>query len=272
MKLIPQAAPATVRRPQAGAVRRDVARPDRRAAILLAAEKLFALNGYHAVTIRQIAQEAGVPLALVSYYFGQKHELFHAIFEHWNHTIAERLAALQTVRDQAQAPAYLERVIAAFVEPVLRLRASPDGEWYALLMTRGQNEPGQEADRALRQYFDPMAHAFIDALMACFPGCGKARMAWCYQFMLGALLHHIADARVTRLSGGVNRPNDPAAQPLLSAFIAGGMRQAMALPFAQPEQPGPPGRPGTKSRSPTVPSAPAAKTSRQRLSKPKETS
>lgn len=62
---------------------------------------MFALNGYHAVTIRQIAQEAGVPLALVGYYQGQKHELFHAIFEHWNHTIAERLAALQTVRYQA---------------------------------------------------------------------------------------------------------------------------------------------------------------------------
>jgi beta-phosphoglucomutase-like phosphatase (HAD superfamily) len=32
---------------------------------LLAAEKLFAQRGYHAVTIRQIAEEAGVPLALV---------------------------------------------------------------------------------------------------------------------------------------------------------------------------------------------------------------
>jgi len=33
-------------------------------AILLAAEKLFAQRGFHAVTIRQIADEAAVPPAL----------------------------------------------------------------------------------------------------------------------------------------------------------------------------------------------------------------
>ena len=71
-------------------------RPDRQQAILLAAEKLFAQRGYHAVTIRQIAEEAAVPLALVGYYFGQKHELFAAIFQHWSPTIEERLDGLRT--------------------------------------------------------------------------------------------------------------------------------------------------------------------------------
>lgn len=206
-------------------------RTDRRLAILLAAEKLFAQRGYNGVSLRQIAEEAGVPLALVGYYFGPKHDLFHAIFEHWKPTIAERLAAVDRVRDQAGAPDYLECVVAAFIGPVLKLRASPEGEWYALLMTRGLNEQGQEADRIIRQFFDPLAHAFIDALMAGFAGCTRSQMAWCYQFMLGALLHHIADERVASLSGGHNAPREPAAQPLLSAFICGGMRQAMALPF-----------------------------------------
>ena len=83
---------------RAAAPSTEAARPDRRHAILLAAEKLFAQHGYHAVTIRQIAEEAGVPLALVGYYYGPKHELFHAIFEHWSHTIEERLAGLRAVR------------------------------------------------------------------------------------------------------------------------------------------------------------------------------
>src|SRR6218665_2989950 len=76
------------------AAAREAGRPDRRRAILLAAEKLFAQHGYHAVMIRQIAEQAGVPLALVGYYFGPKHAPFHAIFEHWSHTIDERLAGL----------------------------------------------------------------------------------------------------------------------------------------------------------------------------------
>jgi AcrR family transcriptional regulator len=206
-------------------------RPDRRFAILLAAEKLFAQHGYNGVSIRQIADEAAVPLALVGYYFGPKHALFRAIFEHWNSTINERLAALAAVRAHAAEANYLDLVVAAFIGPVLRLRASPEGEWYALLLTRGANEPNQEADQILREFFDPLANAFIDALLDAFPGSTRAQMAWSYQFMLGALLYHIGDTRVQHLSGGINTPNDPAAAPLLGAFIAGGMRQAMAMPF-----------------------------------------
>ncbi|MEO7643695.1 MAG: TetR/AcrR family transcriptional regulator [Burkholderiaceae bacterium] len=204
------------------------ARPDRRFAILLAAEKLFAMHGYNGVSIRQIADEAGVPLALVGYYFGPKQDLFHAIFEHWNTTIQTRLDALAEVRNQAGQSGYLERVIDAFLDPVLRLRASPEGEWYALLVSRGLNEPGEQTDRALAAYFDPMAHAFIDALMDAFPGCTRSQMAWCYQFMLGALLHHLSDTRVKRLSGGVNHFSDPAAAKMLHNFILGGMRAAMS--------------------------------------------
>ena len=210
-------------------------RPDRRHAILLAAEKLFAQRGYHGVSIRQIADEAGVPLALVGYYYGQKHQLFQAIFEHWSSTIRERMAALENVRKRALESDYLEQVVDAFLKPVLRLRASPEGEWYALLMTRGLNEPGTEVDQIMREYFDPMANAFIDALQDAFPKKSRAQVAWAYQFMLGALLHHIADQRVTRLSGGVNQPSSPQAAPLLAAFIVGGMHQAMAQSFKAPK-------------------------------------
>ena len=211
-------------------------RPDRRSLILLAAEKLFAQRGYHGVSIRQIADEAGVPLALVGYYFGQKHELFRAIFEHWSSTISERLDALSKIRKDASKRNYLEQIVNAFVLPVLRLRASPEGEWYALLLTRGINDAGTEADDIMRQYFDPMANSFIDALQEAFADKSRAQIAWAYQFMLGALLHHIADVRVQRLSGGANVPNDPEAAPLLVAFMIGGIRLAMQQPFTPPLQ------------------------------------
>ena len=209
-------------------------RPDRQQAILLAAEKLFAQRGYHAVTIRQIAEEAGVPLALVGYYYGPKHALFHAIFAHWNHTIEERLAELQaTPRDPAD-PRTLHRIIEAFVGPVLRLRASAEGESYALLVGRELAYSNDEADRVLRDYFDPLAHAFIDALRQALPHAVRAQVAWGYQFALGALLHHLADTRVARLSLGENQPGDPVAARLLVDFIAGGLRAALPAPPAAP--------------------------------------
>lgn len=199
-------------------------RPDRKADILMAAEKLFAQHGYHAVTIRQIAQEAGVPLALVGYYYGPKHELFHAIFAHWNQTIEDRLAALRAVDIDACDPQTLPRIVEAFVRPVLQLRASSEGEYYALLVARELYHALEETDRVMRTYFDPMAHAFIDALHQALPQATRGQIAWGYQFALGALLHHISDARIDRLSRNENHRGDPAAGDLLVRFIVGGLR------------------------------------------------
>ncbi len=202
------------------------ARPDRRQAILLAAEKLFAQSGYHAVTIRQIATEADVPLALVGYYFGQKHELFEAIFEHWHATIDERLNGLQAAVD-AGGPDLLRNIVHAFVQPVLRMRASPEGEFYALLVARELSYASPEADRVLRRHFDPLAHAYIDAIQSALPHASLADVAWTYQFALGALLHHMSDVRVQRLSRNTNTPNDAAAHPMLMRFIEGGICAAL---------------------------------------------
>jgi AcrR family transcriptional regulator len=201
-------------------------RPDRKTAILLAAERLFAQHGYDGVSLRKIADAADVPLALVGYYYGQKHELFEAVFAHWQGTIDERLAGLR----QAVAAAgrdRLVRLVEAFTGPVLRLRASAEGEYYALMVARELSHAREHTDRVLRAFFDPMAHAFIDALHAALPHARRADAAWCYQFMLGALLHHISDERVERLSQGCCRPADPAVAPMLNRFIVGGIHAAL---------------------------------------------
>jgi AcrR family transcriptional regulator len=217
----------TRNRPARRAVDRSE-RPDRQQAILLAAEKLFAQHGYRAVSIRQIAEEAGVPLALVSYYHGQKHELFQAIFDHWRGTVDERLALLALAREGAPGPQMLRRVVEAFVQPVLRLRASEEGEYYAQLVARELFYRTPEAAQVLEDHFDPMAHAFIDALHAACPGSTRGAAAWAYQFAVGALLHHISDDRVERLSSRQNRPAEAAAGPLLIDFISAGMAAVLA--------------------------------------------
>ncbi len=204
-------------------------RPDRKAAILLAAEKLFAKRGYHAVTIRQIANEASVPLALVGYYYGQKHELFLAIFEHWNSTIEQRLQELRQAQQTQDSAAQVSRIIEAFVDPVLRMRSSTEGEYYALLVARELFHETDVTDHVLRVYFDPLAHAFIAALHEAMPQATRGEVAWCYQFSLGALLHHLSDYRVQRLSLNESKTGDPCARELLVNFIVGGIRAALPI-------------------------------------------
>ena len=47
-----------------------------------AAEKLFADRGFAGTSVRDIADAAGVNLAMISYYFGSKEKLMEAMFHH----------------------------------------------------------------------------------------------------------------------------------------------------------------------------------------------
>jgi AcrR family transcriptional regulator len=59
----------------------QTAEPDIKMRILQAAKKLFARHGFEATTVRQICKEAKANVALVSYHFGGKENVFNALFE-----------------------------------------------------------------------------------------------------------------------------------------------------------------------------------------------
>ena len=210
------------------------AQPDRRTNILLAAEKLFATHGFHAVSIRDIAAEAGVPLALVGYYYGAKHELYHSIFQSWNSAIQGRVEALHVAVTEPDIEVRLARILDSFASPLIALHQHPEGQYYAQMAARDLAAPTPEAERANLEFFDPLANAFIDALMTTAPGVSRGQVAWCYQFMLGALLHFLSDKRVERLSWGENRPADPAAKETLLAFLTSGFKAVTVAPSGQP--------------------------------------
>ncbi|SFU62791.1 transcriptional regulator, TetR family [Pustulibacterium marinum] len=50
--------------------------------ILDIAEKLFAENGFDATSVRHIAKEADINVAMISYYFGSKEKLLETLFAH----------------------------------------------------------------------------------------------------------------------------------------------------------------------------------------------
>lgn len=87
------------------------------AAILDAAETLFAGQGFAATTIKQIGAAAGVNPALLYYYFGSKEELYRRLLRRLFGTIAargtERLAA-------APSPQAAVRALLATQSEVLR--------------------------------------------------------------------------------------------------------------------------------------------------------
>ncbi|CAN5807656.1 TetR family transcriptional regulator [soil metagenome] len=62
--------------------------------IISKAEELFATKGYEATTVRDIADAAGVNLAMISYYFGSKEKLLEALFQERMNTTKHRIETI----------------------------------------------------------------------------------------------------------------------------------------------------------------------------------
>lgn len=96
--------------------------------ILDAAEELFGAKTYDTVSLRDITHHAGVTLALASYHFGTKDNLFSAVVARradiLNRMRIERFNALDAA-GVTDAGAYLD----AFLRPLLTQALSGDAGW-----------------------------------------------------------------------------------------------------------------------------------------------
>ena len=89
----------------------------RKEQILEKAELLFAEHGFEGTSIRTLAKEAEVNIAMVSYYFGSKEKLFQALVEYRASYLWGKLKALN---EQSLNPIQrLEELIKAYVERFL---------------------------------------------------------------------------------------------------------------------------------------------------------
>lgn len=92
---------------------------DKREVLMRSAIKLFAENGFDAVTTRMIAADAGVNLALISYYFNSKDGLIDTIIEEHLPVFGAKLRSIQKLdinsfeKLQLAIDAYVERILSS---------------------------------------------------------------------------------------------------------------------------------------------------------------
>ncbi len=70
--------------------------------IIETSERLFAQKGFDATSVRDIAEEAGINVAMISYYFGSKEKLMEAVFEAKIGKVQMRVEAL--LKDESLLP------------------------------------------------------------------------------------------------------------------------------------------------------------------------
>ncbi len=204
--------------------------PAKRDRILDAAEHLFAERGFEGVTLRQIASKAGVDVALASYHYGKKDELFTAVFQRRaNELNTRRLEALMRAKHEAQPnKVSVEAIISAFLRPLEDVQRTGDSGWqdYLALIAYVNNHTywGQ---RLMTAAFDQLVIEFIDALKAALPDAPNEKIYWCYHNLSGALTLTLArTGRIDRLSDGVCRSDDyTSAYDQMIPFMAAGFHK-----------------------------------------------
>ena len=158
--------------------------------VLDTAERLFALEGPAAVTLRSIAAAAQVNVAAVNYHFGSKDRLFEEMFLRRIVPLnEERLAGLARLSDPA-----LEGIIGAYVAPAIRLIDEAEGHARAIVVqySLGRVLAMPQVDTMLVRYYDEVRRAFVAALQAAAPHLAPHEVVWRFYWMGGSLLTSLA--------------------------------------------------------------------------------
>lgn len=184
---------------------------DLRQQILSTAKNLFIQQGYHGLSMRQIAEALGVSKAALYYYFHDKEELFLAILDTY---LDEMEAELQRVR-QEQTSA--RQRIRAVVEIILRQPADQRA------VIRLSSQEMAQLSPPARQAFSRVYHQkFIDRIYAILEEGvqgGELRpvdpslAAWA---LLGMLYPYFYPAHTSDL-----QPADDVAEQLAMIFLDG---------------------------------------------------
>jgi AcrR family transcriptional regulator len=198
-----------------------------REAILRAAERLFAREGYDRCSIRQISERSGVNQGLVHYHFKSKENLFVEMFMRRGKVIAEERMQLLDAAEQERPgrPVPLEALIRCFVTPPLRLAQSGAGGLaFNQIQARMRSEPGALSMRLRSRLYDESSFRYIDALCKTLPHLDRDTICWRFYFMIGVYLAVLTQTgRLEALSrGSCNSTDIDAALAQVVPFLVAG--------------------------------------------------
>ncbi|MCW7540835.1 TetR family transcriptional regulator [Aquabacterium sp. A7-Y] len=159
--------------------------------ILEVAERAFIEQGFDALSLRQITEQAQVNLAAVHYHFGGKDALLHAMLERRIGKLNEERLRLLDACEAAwpDAPLSCEHVLAAMFVPAFRLARDTEcgGPAFLRLLGRVYTDTSPVVSDYLRQHYDPVFGRFFDAFQRSLPHMPRHDLGLRLHFSLKAL-------------------------------------------------------------------------------------
>lgn len=207
----------------------------KKAHILATALRIFGTTGFREATTRQIADEAGVNLPALKYYFGGKeglylacaHEIVRRYVEATGPAIAEVGKAMQSPMDAATARRHLKQVLMALADLLMR---SKETQIWTLFIQRELANPSVAFDVLYSELWKPgveLCAALIGIAFELPPRSDEARVR-ALLLIAGVVTFNSGRPVTDRLLGSLK--TDEARHALVSRIIAEQIDQMGARP------------------------------------------
>lgn len=138
---------------------------DTRTKLLEAAGPIFADHGFQATTVRDICQRAGVNLASVNYYFGDKERLYVETVKR-AHGLAVEQVPLPDWSDDTPPEVKLRDFVRTLIERMIGVKHA---SWQMRLMMREILQPSAACRELVESYFRPHLEVLLGILDEMLP-------------------------------------------------------------------------------------------------------
>lgn len=159
--------------------------------LLDAAEKLFADQGYDGTSLRDISEASDCHLALSTYHFGNKEQMFDEVIHRRAVQLeAQRLARLAKIDINAQSQSETVRqLIEAYCLPLVEARYSRTKGWqsYVCLMAGMINI--KRWTPLIQKHFDPCGQVFVSTWRTVQPQAPLDSLLNAFSFMVVTTLY-----------------------------------------------------------------------------------
>jgi AcrR family transcriptional regulator len=196
--------------------------------IIETAERMFAEDGYRAVSLRSITRACDANIAAIHYHFGSKEVLLDRIFDRRSAAInEERLRLLASCRRGKGRAAMVEQILEAYLRPSIALPNADEGtRRFMRLRAVIAHEQAELSRMLIAKYFNDVSNRFIEALQAELSNLSDEDVFWRFHFLLGAQYFTLSNpGRIQVLSRNRCDPADAeTAIAELVRFAAAGFR------------------------------------------------
>jgi len=170
---------------------------DARQRLLEAATEIFADFGYEGASVRQITDRAGVNVAAVNYYFGDKEHLYIEAVKY-----AHACGTSEAMRREFPPDMHPADKLSHFIRGMVAGMHAPASVASMKLMMREMADPGKAAHVVVEEFIRPMAFRLRAILRELLPDLPEPKLMMTGFSVIGQILYYRQNKPISELIFG----------------------------------------------------------------------